>query len=371
MLLVTFHGGSDNSASDGNTSTDDHSCKPINNIYGYSTKDGTLETETALTGLPSHVKLDELRAMAVYQHNLYVVSGSKSNSYVLVFEGPPKKGPQFKYLDRMIGYGQSIMHPFAVAFDPASPNCYVSNQDSNVVAQVNLATGKHGVVTGTLAKGSQSNFLNGKYSADAFLDGTFVASQNGNLVDVATVAPSVTAANGGLNVSGMSKGQGQPLAPANSVRDVAIANDILIVCDEVDKQINLYTLADGTFLGSASANGNGPTHLAINGGGLWVSADENLYWSALPTSSAPSLSLKSVTIQVPKKNKIGGISFDKSGNVYVVFQDGTGGTGKGSIGNFAVTAGTPPTLSSGTTFATRKDDTPEFCLWVSDSNWPG
>jgi hypothetical protein len=324
--------------------------------------------------MSSHVKLDELRAMAVYKDNLYVVNGSKKNSYVLVFQGPPKKGPQFDYLDAVIGDGQSIMHPFAIAFDPSSSNCYVSNQDSNVVAQVNLTVGKHGVVTGTLAKGSQSSFLNGKYSAKAFLDGTFVASQNGNLVGVARVAPDVSAANGGLGV----KGSGKPLAPSNSVRDVAIANGILFVCDEVDYQIKMYNLTDGTFLGaspssgSGSLNGSSPTHLAINGGGLWVSADESLYWSALPASaSGASLSFKSVTIAVPAKNKIGGISFDKSGNVYVVFQDGTGGTGKGSIGKFTVTAGSPPSLSNGSTFATIKHDTPEFCLWVSDSNWPG
>lgn len=374
MLLVTFHGGSDSSATSATSVSDtsDHShSKPINNIYGYSTKDGKLETKAALTGVPGHVKLDELRAMAVYKENLYVVNGSKSQSYVFVFQGPPKKGPEFEYLDTVIGPGQSIMHPFAIAFDPSVTNCYVSDQDSNVVAQVNLTLHKHGAVTGALAKGSQSSFLNGNYSAVAFLDGTFVASQNGDLVGVARVAPNVSAANGGLNVTGTGK-TGQPLAPANSVRDVAIANGILFVCDEVDKQINMYNLNGGAFLGSGSLSGNSPTHLAINGKGLWVSADENLYWSPLPASATgATLSFKTVTIEVPKKNKIGGISFDKSSNVYVVFQDGTGGTGKGSIGKFTVTAGTPPSLSNPSTFATIKDDTPEFCLWVSDSHWPG
>ena len=378
MLLVTFHGGSDSDANSGSDTSDHSHSKPINNVYGYSTKDnGTLETKAALTGMPSHLKLDELRAIAVYQGNLYVVNGSKSHSYVFVFKGPPKKGPEFEYLDTVIGPGQSIMHPFAIAFDPSATNCYVSDQDSNVVAQVNLTFHKHGAVTGALAKGSQSGFLNGKYSADAFLDGTFVASQNGNLVGVARVAPDVPAANGGLNVTGTGK-TGQPLAPANSVRDVAIANGILFVCDEVDKQINMYNLNGGAFLGaspssgSGSLNGSSPTHLAINGKGLWVSADENLYWSVLPASATgATLSFKTVAIEVPKKNKIGGISFDTSSNVYVVFQDGTGGTGKGSIGKFTVTAGTPPSLSKGTPFATMKDDTPEFCLWVSDSHWPG
>jgi hypothetical protein len=268
MLLVTFHGESDNSTGNTNGSSKDSHSKPINNVYGYSTKDGTLETKAALHGVPGKIKLDELRAMAVHQNNLYVVSGAKKDSYVMVFQGPPKKGPEFDYLDAVIGDGQSIMHPFAIAFDTASSNCYVSNQDSNVVAQVNLTVGKHGVVTGSLAKGSQSSFLNGKYSADAFLDGTFVASQNGNLIGAARVAPSVSAANGGLNVTGTTTGSGKPLAPSNSVRDVAIANGILFVCDEVDKQVNMYNLTSGAFLGSGSLGGNSPTHLASNDGGL-------------------------------------------------------------------------------------------------------
>ncbi len=379
MLLVTFHGGSsssDSGSSDSGSgssgSSNSSDSKPVNNIYGYSTKDGTLETKAALHGVPSNVQLDELRAMAIYDGNLYVVNGSKTHSYVFGFKGPPKSGPEFDYLDTVIGPGQSIMHPFAVAFDPSSANCYVSDQDSNVVAQVDLKVGKHGSVTGKLGKDCQSKFLKGKYPSHKFLDGTFVASQNGDLVGVAKVAPDVSAADGGLGV----KGSGKPLAPANSVRDVAIANGILFVCDEVDKQINMYNLTDGTFLGaspssgSGSLNGSSPTHLAINGG-VWVSADANLYWSALPASaSGASLSFQQVTIIAPSNNKIGGISFDDSGNVYVIFQQGTGGTGSGTIGKYAVTAGSPPSLSNGTTFATMNDDTPEFCLWVSDSNWP-
>lgn len=351
MLLVTFHGGKSG----------------INNIYGFSTKDGTLETKTALSA-PHHVKLDELRAMAVYNGNLYVVNGSKHTSNVLVFPGPPKKGPEFDYLDTVIGPGQSIMHPFGIAFDPSSPNCYVSNQDTNVVAQVNLTTGKDGVVTGTLGSGCQSGFLNKLYPPpDVFLDGTFVASQIGTLAGVPVDAPNVSAANGGLGVTG----SGTPLAPSNSVRDVAIANGILFVCDEVDSQISMYDLNGGAFLTPGSLSGSKPTHLAIANGGLWVSAGRSLYWSALPASvSGASRSFQSVAIKVPANNKIGGISFDSSGNVYVVFQEGTGSTGLGSIEKYAVKAGSPPSLSGGATFATISDDTPEFCMWVSDSNWP-
>jgi hypothetical protein len=355
MLLVTFHGGKGG----------------VKNIYGFSTKDGSIETTAALS-VPHGMKLDELRAMAVWGGNLFVVGGSKDTSNVLVFKGPPRKGPQFDYLDTVIGSGQSIAHPFGIAFEsPRLPaNCYVSNQDSNVVAQVRLAGGSHGAVNGTLGSGCQSRFLNTQYPPpDVFLDGTFVASQNGALAGL-PVATDVTKANGGLAVKGV-QGAGSSLAPSNSVRDVAISGGILFVCDEVDSQINMYNLNGGALLAPGTVAGN-PTHLAISNGGLWVSAGEGLYWSALPASvSGAALKFHAVTTGAPKTTKMGGISFDDSGNVYVVFQDGTGGTGSGSIAKYALTAGSPPSLAGGSTFATISEDTPEFCMWVSDSTWPG
>jgi hypothetical protein len=355
MLFVTFHGGKDG----------------VNNVYGFSTKDGRLETTAALSA-PHHgdVKLDELRGMAICGGNLFVVDGSKNHSSLLVFQGPPRSGPSFDYLNMVIGQGQSIMHPFGVAFEAASlpTHCYVSNQDSNVVARMKLAAGTHGEVDGTLGNGCVSDYLNKLYPAPAqFLDGTFVASQTGNLVNVAVVAPDVSEANGGLKVTGT----GSPLQPANSVRDVAVSNGLLFVCDEMDCQINMYDVHHGTYLGSGALNGNQPTHLAINGKGLWVSAGETFWWTTLPTSSsAPPLAFQQVAITAPAKHKIGGISFDDTNHVYVVTQDGTGTKGQGTIQKFIVTAGTPPTLSAGLTFATITDDTPEFCLFVSDSHWP-
>ena len=355
MLLITFHGGKDG----------------VNNVYGFSTSDGRLETKAALS--VSHhdeVKLDELRGMAIFGGNLFVVNGSKSHSSLLVFQGPPKSGPSFEFLNTVTGPGQSIMHPFGVAFEASSlpTHCYVSNQDSNVVARVKLESGKHGEVVGTLGSGCVSDYLNKLWPAPArFLDGTFVASQIGALADVAVVAPDVSETNGGLKVTGT----GSPLRPANSVRDVAVANGLLFVCDEMDCQINMYEVHHGVYLGSGALSGNQPTHLAIDGKGLWASAGETLWWTALPvSSSAPSLPFLQIAIVVPAKHKIGGISFDDANHVYVVTQDGTGTKGQGTIQKFSVTAGTPPTLSGGSTFATITDDTPEFCLFVSDSHWP-
>ena len=356
MLLITFHGDQTG----------------IPNVYCLSDGGATLAT-LALQGLPSGMTLEELRGLAVYNGNLYVVVASGPSDSVMGFQGPPNQSSQLSYLGTMIGGGQSIMHPFGIVFDAsASPavNCYVSNQDSNVVAQIALTAGSNGLMTGSLGSGCQSSYLSGKYNASQFLDGTFVASQLGKLHKVARDAPDVKESDGGLGVTGT----GKPLKPSNSVRGVAIANGILFVCDEVDNQVNMYDLTDGKYLGSGTlAKKSAPTHVVIADGGIWVSADDTLYWSVLPASvSAASLKFHTVALPLPPpNNKIGGLSCDDSGNVYVVFQDGTHTTGTGVIGKYTVTAGTPPTLMAVTTtpgFSTFPD-TPEFCLWVSDT-WP-
>lgn len=377
MLLVSFHGGKpkDTPAAPGTSSPP---VPPINNLYWYS-DDGTLVTTTALdVHHYDDVKLDEIRGIAIYGGNLYVVNGDKKQSCVLAFNGPPKNG-SFKFLNTVIGGGQSIAHPFEIAFviTPASTTplptvCYVSNQDSNVVAEVSLSAGAGCQVMGSMAKGSASIFLNGKYPPAAFLDGTFVASQFGNLAGVDRVAPSVPGSDGGLGLLPAPPSQPPPIAPSNSVRGVAIASDILFVCDEVDEQINMYRLADGAYLGSGSLAGAKPTHVTVDRTGLWVSAGASLAWSALPSSSnGASLAFQAVSIGVPANNKIGGLAFDDAGNVYVIFQDGTHAQGTGTIQKFVLGAGPPPTLSHPALFATIKEDTPEFCLWASDSHWPG
>ena len=191
--------------------------------------------------------------------------------------------------------------------------------------------------------------------------------QIGNLKGVAKpVPPDVSEQYGGLGV----QGTGTPLKPSNSARGVVIANGVLFVCDEVETEVKMYRLSGGEFLGAGSLD-KSPTHLAVDGNGLWVSADDHLYWSALPASASATLSFQKVAIDVPSGNKVGGISFDDSGNVYVIFQDGTHTKGKGSISQFTVTYGPNPTLSNSVEFATTANDTPEFCLWVSDSGWSG
>jgi hypothetical protein len=209
--------------------------------------------------------------------------------------------------------------------------------------------------------------LNALFPDGTFLDGTYVGSQVGKLHDVSVDATPVPQSDGGLGVTF----DGDKVQ--NSVRDVTIANGILLVCDEPDQVVSLYSLSDGSYLGSSNKLSTSPTHLAINNGGLYVSAGSALYWGPLPSSQSPSLALQPVALMPPKNNKIGGISFDAGApaTVYIPFQEGTGAAVGGSINSYSVTQADPsrlPVLSHAAVFvpAGTVADTPEFVLY-----WPG
>jgi len=230
--------------------------------------------------------------------------------------------------------------------------------------------------TGTLPSGCQSAYLIGleKTLCPAgncvFLDGTFVASQTGSLDHVEIAATDVPARYGGLSVA-PATGKVQ-----NSVRDVAIANGMLFVCDEPSQVVRIYALTNGNYLGACSPLKEKPTHLAVLNGGLYASAGGDLYWSPLPASSAgPKLTFQNV-LTAPASTKIGGITFDQSNataTAYICFQSGTGAAVGGSIQTYGFaqpTSATPPTFASGAVFASSpKDfkDTPEFVLYLPDT----
>jgi len=348
MLLVTFHGGSGSSS--------------INNVHVYDTPDGKHLTKDAL-GAPTHGKLSELRAMVLANGLLYVANGAKSQSTVLAYD-LPSSGTSFTYAAPLIGptlskkghFETALAHPFGIAFNGAT--CFISNQDTNVVGQVTVSNKG---LTGTLIEGP-SNYLKGLFPTGTFLPGTYVASQVGTLPDVEVETTVVDHDHGGLAVS-FDSGKVK-----NSVRDVAIANGILFVCDEPDKVINLYSLADGSYLGSSNTLAGGPTHIAINNRGLYVSAGSTLYWGQLPPStSSASLSLQTITPTPPSQGlKIGGISFDGASTVYVPYQLGVGGNNPGgSIYSYSVSQQYPPVLSNATPLVPSVKDTPEFVLYWS------
>ena len=362
MLLVTFHGGSGVSG--------------INNVSAYSTSGDSYSTLLTAQALdtPESVTLSELRAMFLANNMLYVANGAKSQSTVLAFALPAPPASTFAYASTLIGptlsstkdhFKTSIAHPFGIVFEDEA-TCFVSNQDTNVVSGVTVGPGGLG---GSLGHGCHSDYLKKKYPKGSFLDGTYVASQVGQLPDIDShdIPTDVDADFGGLGVSFEHK------KVKNSVRDVAIANGVLFVCDEPDKVVSLDALADGRYIGKSIALPEGPTHLAINDGGLYISAGSNLYWGQLPQSSSPSLSLQAITPLPSSRDevkhdtvKIGGIAFDGASTVYIPYQTGTGGNNPGgSIYRYSVGSQTPPALIDGAAFATSLTDTPEFLLYCS------
>src|SRR3954451_22588521 len=118
MLLVTFHGGS----------------QGVNNVGAYS-DDGELQSLTVLTG--ADASLSELRALAFVADELvWVLSGGKHSSQILAFRG---SGDSYAYAGTVAEYPKvnSLWHPFD--FTVALPYAYVSNQDTNTVARLEVA----------------------------------------------------------------------------------------------------------------------------------------------------------------------------------------------------------------------------------------
>jgi hypothetical protein len=366
MLVVTFHGGSGG----------------ITNVYAYDTTSGSLQTQTALEKAPPGDA--ELRGMICTNSYLYVVDGGKSGSNVLCYQLPASSSYTFTYVGEFLSpslskkkFNDSIGHPYAMVFDGAG-NCYVSNQDTNVVARAQVASNFQ---SATIQQGCQSGYLNGitsfcPKSGCVYLDGTFVASQIGLLPDVAVEATSVPPQFGGLDVTFSNgtetAGHSKDNKVQNSVRDVAIWEGVLLVCDEPAKLIRLYSLTDGTYLGMIAVSAK-PAHLAIFSSGLYVSAGNQLYWSPLNGPPDPtSLTFTSVLTapQVTDPFDVGGVTFDTSSNTaYVAFQQGKGTTGSGAIYSYRVTPGSkptsPPVFTDATVFATISTDTPEFVLFLA------
>ena len=367
MLLVTFHGGSNG----------------INNVVAFETPGGKVLSQGVLAEAPG-VELSELRSMELVDGYLYVASGGKSTSSVQCYQNAGHGLITYLHVSTMIAatvdgkhgkFETALAHPFGIAFD-GDCTCYVSNQDTNVVAQVSIDSDH----VGSLGSGCQSAYLNNLFPPSAtFLDGTYVASHTGALPHVGVTAPDVPKKHGGLHVT-VTNGKVQ-----NSVRDVAVSQgSLLLVCDVPHAAINMYALADGKFLGhSPVPHGSKPTHLNIYNGDVYVSAASSLFWAKLPHAAdhEPSLDFHQITIPVPSSGAtkggadVGGVSFAASSeevSIYIAFQGGKGGAFGGSIRTFAVkqpNSSSVPVLSDATLLVesgpTTFEDTPEFVLYVA------
>jgi outer membrane protein assembly factor BamB len=289
MFFVTFH-------------------QAVSNVYAYD-DDGNLLNRGMPNVLNSSAnELDELRGIYFINDYLYVINGGKKASNILCFQG---SGTSFNYLSMFVSNPANgpIYHPFAMAMD-GNGHCFVSNQDSNVVAALNVLNNKQATLVTT-----PSAFLQARYPSGSFLAGTLVASSNGALPDMQPTTP-VPQEFGGLDVSIVShKGKGKV---QNSVRDLAYNQGLLFVLDEPGGLVRSYNAATGQPLGVSNTL-DSPTHLLINGATMYVSAGNQVLTSPIPNpqnTTASSWAFQPL-LSLGSSDSASGMAFDSSGNFYV------------------------------------------------------
>jgi Lipase (class 3) len=307
MFLVTYHGGLSSTA--------------YNNVYAYD-HHGKLLSASVLH-VQSGTELSELRGVYLNQGYLYVVNGGSTVSDVLCFSGSGASYKQESGTFVSSATVNSISHPFALAFNGAT--CFVSNQDTNVVAMLTMKKPTHATAT----KGAAASYLKKLDPTGTFLDGTFVASSNGSLPHV-PMTTAVPASQGGLNVT-LSGGKVH-----HSVRDILLAGPgnppnplLLYVADEPGNLIRLYDPVSGEPCGISNAI-TAPTHLLAHNGMLYVSAGAQIFSGPLVTKPGtsptdPCLTLQAITCKIPphidlSKLAFAGMTVDDSGNFYIALR---------------------------------------------------
>lgn len=338
MLFVTFHGGKATSAVP---------C-PVNNVYAYD------ETATAppppylnVLSVPASVELSELRMLRFANNYLYVANGSKKQNDVLCFQQSSQTAnPLFIYVGEFVTDAvNSIAHPFGICFD-TSGNAYVSNQDTNVVTQLEVASNFQ---TGSAVTGNAASYLT--QFGSTFLNGTFVASHDP--VPNYAGTPHVPDKKGGLDFS-PTKG-----AISHSVRDVVVCNGILCVADEAGNLVKMYDLTSGTFLGACTGlpSDAGPIHLLVQEvsgkpSTLYVSVGSGVYYGTPAQSgNTGTLAFSAQTLNPGLPDEASGMCFDGEGNFYIAVR------AKNQIYQYN------SSFQSGTVFLDNLQDNPEFVIW--------
>ena len=306
MFLISYHGGAPGAQH--------------NNLHAYDDRGRRLSA--GVLRLQPGTQLAELRGIYINQGYLYVVNGGKTVSDILCFSG---SGTSYTQAPGTFASGaaiNSLKHPFALAF--AGSRCFVSNQDTNVVAMLTTASPTEASAT----TGAAASYLAQLSPAGAFLDGTFVASANGALPGLPPTTP-VPSHLGGLKV-GIVAGKVQ-----HSVRDLVLAGPgesgptLLFVADEPGNRVRLYDPATGQPRG-VSSKVAAPTHLLASGDRLFVSAGNQILSAPLvsqPGASASDvcLDLQPVAYTLPGKldrTKVAfsGMTVDAAGNFYVALR---------------------------------------------------
>ena len=298
MFFVTFH-------------------QTVSNVYAYD-DDGNLLNPQSPNVLDKDG--DELRGIYLEAGSgyLYVVEGGKKTSKVHCYQG---SGTTYTQLSDFVSpkHADSVDHPFALAFD-GQGNCYVSNQDTNVVAALGVSSdGQEGTPE------AAARYLTALYPGAKFLQGTLVASSQADLPNAPQTkgVPAVPAALGGLAV-GLDSGQSKV---QNSVRDVAFYGldyngstlPLLFVADEAAGLVRLYDPRTGQILRSSDPL-NSPVHLLIAGGTIYVGAGDQVFSSPVPNPydpAAPVWVFTPVELSPRPDGAVSGMAFDGRGNFHV------------------------------------------------------
>jgi hypothetical protein len=293
------------------------------NVHAYK-DDGTLLEKKVLD-----VSGVELRGIYLESSQgneyLYVVDGSKKESKIYCFKG---SGTSYKKLDNFLTpkHADSIDHPFALAFD-GQGNCFVSNQDTNVVAAFSVSS------DGLKAKPEAvASYLTTLYPSGKFLQGTLVASCEANLPNAPQTdgVQAVPKELGGLDVL-ISTAAKNPKVQ-NSVRDVACCNlnykgetiPLLFIVDEPAGMVRVYDPGTGKPLMSSNSLAS-PVHLLIEGSMIYVGAKDQVLSSPVPNPydpTAPGWVFTPINFSpaLPKGESVSGMAFDKHGNFHVAIR---------------------------------------------------
>jgi hypothetical protein len=272
----------------------------VNNLLVYS-DDGEQRTGALLKVDSSTPPLLELRGFALAGDSLYVVNGYKDYSQVLVFAPDGEGDYDYQYAFASKENTSSLLHPYDLAFD-RQDRCYVSNQDTNVVAGFEGPNDPLPVAPGlpTPPPGTQ------------YLAGTIVASSVGALPGVPKPSPPDVSTPQGLEV-GFDDGK-----VANSVRGILLDGVYLYVADEVANAVKVYDADTGDLQAQiAGDNLSAPVQLLLEDTTLYIGSSGNDSVVSYDLEHGfPTPVVAPATFISGAVRHVSGIAFDSDGHFY-------------------------------------------------------
>jgi DNA-binding beta-propeller fold protein YncE len=377
VILVSFHGGNGGDSADADAVAQP-AVTPYNNLRAYDDNGHKLSTDDqpVLQGTPPTVALMELRGLRIAPNGyLWVASGGTDASEILAYSRQSGTGTVWTYERVVISYDSSVcpspsplLHPFDFAFDDDGQDCYVSNQDTDVVARLeNMAPNYTSAQPAPLPPSLQQ-IPDGK-----FLVGTFVACSVGRLPDSRIEQTTAVAPDPGLCVIiGHEKGKTK-LKVLNSVRGVLWINGYLYVADEVARYVKIYG-PDGTYEAKSTYIGphagtpqplpDAPVHLMYHPQSqcLCVSCGDSILYASL-AGQPTTLNFQEVPNLPDKLTSVSGMTLSPAGDLYVGSRQG--------LQCWILKGFTPQTGPQRGFNSWPVKDNPEFLLWVSDATDDG